>query len=645
MNQETSFKPYEGGEPYIFVSYSHKDSLQVFPVLQELHNRGLRIWYDKGIDPGSEWPEEIANHLLGCGLFLLFMSPDAAESHNVRREITMAVDKKKSLMNVYLKETGLQPGLQLQLNLIQYVSYAQDKEDFDEFIERLTEILLRKAPEVKGDSAVVKVSDVKTSAIKQPAPPPKQKPKTARSALPKLLMPIYACLFIIIVLIIIFATRGPNQPSGGEDVSNTVSPDISSESETAQGVTTQPANANAQSKAQPASVNATTVGDNYYVTLTGTGSLEFTNIFPDKVSMPVSVAKVKINYTAYDKDGKVTEYRASASNIGSNLESGCKIVISLANPSESTDFYFPSSLLDVAITVNAFDAPAIKFLTLTGSGSLEFINITAGARSIPDTTDSTKRDYAIYDKDGKVADYKANSSYRETLSPGSRAVISLSDSSQTLTFFYPTDYEDTVFSMKAIDTRALKYVQLTGAGSVEFTNISTEARKIPDTTDSTKRDYVIYDKDGSVKAYEANSSSRETLYSGSRAVITLSNSSQTLTFFYPTDDDDTVFSVKTLDTQALKYVQLTGTESVEFINISSEAVKVPKTTYDTERDYVIYDKDMNVTDNGEKSNNRYDLKSGFKTVISLSYPSDTLNYFYPADWEDTVFSVTLNPAH
>lgn len=145
------FKPYEGNDPYVFVSYSHKDSAIVFPILQKLHEQGLRIWYDMGIDPGSEWPEEIANHLIGCGLFLLFMSPEAAESHNVRREITMAIDKKIPLMNVFLKETELQPGLQLQLNLIQYVSYtSRDVEPFDEFISRLTAILLKKNPGIAG---------------------------------------------------------------------------------------------------------------------------------------------------------------------------------------------------------------------------------------------------------------------------------------------------------------------------------------------------------------------------------------------------------------------------------------------------------------------------------------------------------------
>ena len=48
------FDPYEGTENYIFVSYTHKDSEAVFSVIERLHKRGYRIWYDDGIAPGSE---------------------------------------------------------------------------------------------------------------------------------------------------------------------------------------------------------------------------------------------------------------------------------------------------------------------------------------------------------------------------------------------------------------------------------------------------------------------------------------------------------------------------------------------------------------------------------------------------------------
>ena len=39
---ESPLKPYEGAEPYVFVSYCHKDSEKIFAILQKLQSEGLR---------------------------------------------------------------------------------------------------------------------------------------------------------------------------------------------------------------------------------------------------------------------------------------------------------------------------------------------------------------------------------------------------------------------------------------------------------------------------------------------------------------------------------------------------------------------------------------------------------------------------
>ena len=67
--------PYEGNEDYLFISYSHRDTATVLPLLQRMKEEGYRFWYDEGIDPGTEWPESIAAHLSRCRVCLAFMSP------------------------------------------------------------------------------------------------------------------------------------------------------------------------------------------------------------------------------------------------------------------------------------------------------------------------------------------------------------------------------------------------------------------------------------------------------------------------------------------------------------------------------------------------------------------------------------------
>ena len=44
---------YDGMEPYVFISYSHRDSNAVVPLIQNLQNRNFRVWYDDGVEVGS----------------------------------------------------------------------------------------------------------------------------------------------------------------------------------------------------------------------------------------------------------------------------------------------------------------------------------------------------------------------------------------------------------------------------------------------------------------------------------------------------------------------------------------------------------------------------------------------------------------
>ena len=66
MSDFEYFKPYEGDKPYIFISYAHADDDAVLPIVSDMHRRGYNIWYDEGIEVGSEWQECIASHSCRC---------------------------------------------------------------------------------------------------------------------------------------------------------------------------------------------------------------------------------------------------------------------------------------------------------------------------------------------------------------------------------------------------------------------------------------------------------------------------------------------------------------------------------------------------------------------------------------------------
>ena len=71
-----NFRPYEGDKPFVFISYAHKDSKTVYPILERMNRDGYRIWFDDGIIPSSEWPEYIAQKIDKCAIFIFFMFKD-----------------------------------------------------------------------------------------------------------------------------------------------------------------------------------------------------------------------------------------------------------------------------------------------------------------------------------------------------------------------------------------------------------------------------------------------------------------------------------------------------------------------------------------------------------------------------------------
>ena len=112
---------YTGGAPFLFVSYCHRDRDVVYPEIARLHQKGFRIWYDEGIAPGKEWPEEIEDALGRSAFFVVFVSPRAMSSENVRNEINYALRRKKPFLAIHLEETVLVKGMGLQMEARQAI--------------------------------------------------------------------------------------------------------------------------------------------------------------------------------------------------------------------------------------------------------------------------------------------------------------------------------------------------------------------------------------------------------------------------------------------------------------------------------------------------------------------------------------------
>lgn len=166
---------YEGTENYIFISYAHKDSDTVLPMITYMQEQGFRVWFDSGVEAGTEWPEYIAEHLENAAVVLVLMSNAATASRNCRDEINFALDMGKDMLVVHLEEAKLTAGMRLRLSAIQAIFRHRSKTE-EAFLAELckTKLLQCCRVQVTPSPAAVEIEeDVAAAPITPPPAAPK----------------------------------------------------------------------------------------------------------------------------------------------------------------------------------------------------------------------------------------------------------------------------------------------------------------------------------------------------------------------------------------------------------------------------------------------------------------------------------------
>ena len=128
------FKPYEGKRPYLFVSYSHRQSDTVIDTIRVLHERRCRVWYDEGIPAGSDWPKNIALHMQQCAAVLFFLSKSALASPNCFSEIKTALRLNKPVLVMPLEEAERSEAWQALLDKCSFLDPSGDEQEKAETI-------------------------------------------------------------------------------------------------------------------------------------------------------------------------------------------------------------------------------------------------------------------------------------------------------------------------------------------------------------------------------------------------------------------------------------------------------------------------------------------------------------------------------
>ena len=130
---DINLAPYSGKEPFVFLSYSHKDKSDAEKIIRKLNANSYRVWYDEGITAGKEWTSNIAERIEQCGCFFSLISHNSNEPIQCKKELLYAIQKAKPVLPIYLENIELPSDLAFQLIAIRAVykeNYSSNEDNF-----------------------------------------------------------------------------------------------------------------------------------------------------------------------------------------------------------------------------------------------------------------------------------------------------------------------------------------------------------------------------------------------------------------------------------------------------------------------------------------------------------------------------------
>ena len=151
MNRKDLFKPYDGNEKYIFVSYNHDDSETVYDIITGFHERGYRLWHDKGIPVGDNFLVQLAKRVKECEVFFCFLSPEYITSQYCMRELSFAVSNRRTIVPIMLTDFELPDDVAFQVGMINW-TYLSWFDSTGEFVDQLTETAAQFLDPCKGET-------------------------------------------------------------------------------------------------------------------------------------------------------------------------------------------------------------------------------------------------------------------------------------------------------------------------------------------------------------------------------------------------------------------------------------------------------------------------------------------------------------
>ena len=200
---------YEGTKPYVFISYSHKNTKAMLQVKELFDSKGIRYWYDYGLHSGDDWYKSIAVHLKNSVACIVLISPESVESEYVKNELHYANSNKIPIHILMLESFTLPEDIAMMTGRIQRISISSDYEY--KLIKALPQEVFKELPPVSPDDKKKRYRKILKSMSEEMIVDDKVNPD---STLWKILKPIFKLLkgtvkfflgFFIVIMIFTLA--------------------------------------------------------------------------------------------------------------------------------------------------------------------------------------------------------------------------------------------------------------------------------------------------------------------------------------------------------------------------------------------------------------------------------------------------------
>src|SRR5688572_17119237 len=113
---------YTGNDPFAVVSYARSDEARVLPLLEQLADLSIRVWYDQGGLSGSElWMGELAKRITACHVFVLCVTSGAVRCEWVVRELGFAVTQKRRILPIVIEPVEFPPEIGFLLHSVHHI--------------------------------------------------------------------------------------------------------------------------------------------------------------------------------------------------------------------------------------------------------------------------------------------------------------------------------------------------------------------------------------------------------------------------------------------------------------------------------------------------------------------------------------------